>query len=278
MDERFTVRNLKAGELTDMYLTFLDAFSDYPVSFQLSKEHFVRKFVQKLNIDFPLSSGVYDYSGALEAFIFTSVNFYQGKRTAYNGGTGVRPRKRGNRLTQAMYEFLIPKFKREGIYQCVLEVLTQNSTAIKAYEGIGFERTQVFKCFTLRSEHLNSGNYPKVALELFNVNQPDFNTYEKFSDYSPSFLDSSNLLRHNLANEIVVEARHDGTCVGYAVFQPSIGRISQSHLVLIQLIFKTHFLKEIQGFNCICTNVQNGQGFLGAGIKNIVNKAGTNSI
>ena len=31
----------------------------------------------------------------------------------------------------------------------------------------------------------------------------------------------------NLANESVIEAHHDNKCVGYAIFQPSFGRISQ---------------------------------------------------
>lgn len=227
MDEQYTIRSLKANELTDMYLTFLDAFSDYPISFKLSKEHFVRKFVQKLNIDFPLSSGTYDYSGALTGFIFTSINHYNGQKTAYNGGTGVRPRHRGQRLTQSMYEFLIPKLKDEHVTQCVLEVLSQNDRAIKTYERIGFEKTQYFKCFKLQSESIPVTRLPSIDLELFNVHTPDFKSYDKFNTYAPSFLDSSKLLMHNLANETIVEARYESNCVGYAIFQPSIGRISQ---------------------------------------------------
>lgn len=227
MDEQFTVRSLKAQEVTDMYLTFLDAFSDYPVSFKLSKAHFVRKFVQKLNIDFHLSAGTYDYSGAMLGFIFTSIDSYNGKKTAYNGGTGVRPRHRGNRLTQNMYEFLIPKLKDEQVNQCVLEVLTQNEKAIKVYENIGFEKSQLFKCFKLPIERITIPKSPDLDLQIYNVNIPDFHTYDKYNSYHPSFLDSSKMLSYNLPNETIVEARYGGECVGYAIFQPSIGRISQ---------------------------------------------------
>ena len=254
------IRSLKANELTEMYLTFVNAFSDYPVSFKLTKEHFVRKFVQKLNIDFPLSSGAFDYSGAMMAFIFTSVNHYNGKKTAYNGGTGVRPNHRGQRITQSMYEYLIPKFKSEQISQCVLEVLTQNKKAIKVYQNIGFEKTQLFKCFKLQSENIISRKSPAVDLEIFNVNTPNFATYRKFNSYTPSFLDSSKLLVHNLANETIVEARFEGNCVGYAIFQPSIGRISQIAVqstmrnmgvgsALIKYIFETSAQKALTILN-----------------------------
>ena len=227
MKEHFDIRNLKANEVTEMYLTFLDAFSDYPVPFRLSKEQFVRKFVHKLNIDFPLSCGAFDYSGALIAFIFTSINYYQGRKTAYNGGTGVRPSYRGNKLVQKMYDILIPKLKEAGISQSVLEVLVQNERAIKIYEKVGFKQSQLLKCFKLNSEVLTPTDKLKVRLEIFNVNSPNFQTYDRFNSYTPSFLDSSKMLLHNLANETVVEARHEGNCVGYAIFQPSTGRISQ---------------------------------------------------
>lgn len=279
MDEKFTIRSIKANELTEMYLTFLDAFSDYPVSFKLSKEHFVRKFVQKLNIDFHLSSGTFDYSGAMMAFIFTSVDYYLNKKTAYNGGTGVRPRYRGQKITQSMYEFLIPLFKREQITQCVLEVLVENTKAIKTYEKIGFEKSQVFKCFKLASGKLNAVKAPSVNLEIFNVNTPNFNTYNKFNNYFPSFLDSSKLLIHNLANETVVEARHQGACVGYAIFQPSIGRISQVGVdpdkrnmgigsSLIKYIFDTSNQKSLSILNVSDQAVDTLQFFENIGFKN----------
>jgi ribosomal protein S18 acetylase RimI-like enzyme len=228
MNDSFYIKPFKPVDLTEMYLTFIDAFSDYPISFKLSKEQFVRKFVQKLNIDFNLSIGTFTYDGGMAGFIFTALNYYEGKLTAYNGGTGVRPRYRGNKLTPLMYDYLRPVLAEKKVKQCVLEVLSSNERAIKAYTNIGFEKTKYFQCYTSSSKVLNHNvKRSSYVDEIFEVKQPSWHLYEKFCDFQPSFLDTSRMITDNLANETVIEARHDGVCVGYAIYQPSFGRISQ---------------------------------------------------
>lgn len=227
MTDSMYIKALKPAELTDMYIAFLDSFSDYPVPFNLTKEQFVRKFVQKLKIDFGLSCGAYHYDGSLAGFIFTTVSYYKGKQTAYNGGTGVRPLYRGNKLTTQMYEYLIPLLKKHSVSQCVLEVLTSNEKAIKAYSAIGFEKSNYYKCFVLTSSTLQVNLEMSPNIQLIKVSRPNWSRYEKFWDYAPSFLDSSSMIQLNLANETIVEARINDECVGYVIFQPSFGRLSQ---------------------------------------------------
>ncbi len=222
------MKPLRPGDLTEMYITFLDAFSDYPIPFKLTKEQFVRKFVQKLKLDFNLSVGAHNYDGSLAGFIFSAINYYEGKLMAYNGGTGVRPNSRGQRLTSQMYDYLFPLLVEKNIKACVLEVLTSNDRAIKAYERIGFEKTKYFKCFVLNKKmetfYAERGLH---TIEIVNVKSPNWNLYERFCDYEPSFLDSKRMITDNLANETVVEARQDDICVGFAIYQPAFGRISQ---------------------------------------------------
>jgi ribosomal protein S18 acetylase RimI-like enzyme len=228
MSDSFYIKPFKPVDLTEMYITFLDAFSDYPIPFKMSKEQFVRKFVQKLNIDFQLSVGMFTYDGGLAGFIFSAMNYYEGKLTAYNGGTGVRPRYRGNKITPQMYEYLMPVLAEKKIKQCVLEVLSSNERAIKAYTNIGFEKTKYFQCYTTSGRALNKkAKKSSFVDEIFEVKQPSWHLYEKFCDYQPSFLDTSRMITDNLANETIIEARHKGDCVGYAIYQPSFGRISQ---------------------------------------------------
>lgn len=219
------IRSLTPKDLNEMYFAFLDAFSDYPVSFRLNKEQFVRKFVEKLKIDFPLSLGAFDYQ-ALAGFIFTSVNYYENKLTAYNGGTGVRPNFRGRKITNQMYKHLIPKLKEQGVKQCVLEVLMQNEHAIKVYKSIGFFESRILLSFILKDEILE-GNKGSLKLEVLKSYQPDWNMYESFWDYHPSFLDSIGMIMENLANEEIIEVRYEEETVGYVIYQPALGRLSQ---------------------------------------------------
>ncbi|MDX1627412.1 MAG: GNAT family N-acetyltransferase [Fulvivirga sp.] len=225
MKKPFQYRNLKPSELTEMYLAFRQAFSDYPVAFKLTKEQFVRKFVEKLKIDFSLSIGAFQ-SNALAGFIFTSVNYYENKLSAYNGGTGVRPAYRGNRLTQKMYDYLKPLLLQRDVKQCVLEVLVENERAITAYHRVGFEKTKRFKCFKLVNERLIKPSINE-NLSLYSVSQPRWALYNNFSDVDPSFLDSDRMITQNLANEEVIEAHLGDECVGYAIYQPLFGRIGQ---------------------------------------------------
>ncbi|WP_185152598.1 GNAT family N-acetyltransferase [Fulvivirga aurantia] len=225
MDHEFTFRQLKALDLTDMYLAFLSAFSDYPIDFKLSKEQFVRKFVEKLKIDFGLSVAAFDEEN-LCSFIFTSVNYYEGKLTAYNGGTGVRPPYRGKKLTEGMYEYLTPLLHDRGIKQCVLEVLTENQRAIKAYTNVGFTKSKTYKCFRLASPYKLKRRVD-FPIKIYAVKEPTWHLYERFATDDPSFLDCSQMISQNLANESIIEAHLDGACVGYAIFQSAAGRVSQ---------------------------------------------------
>jgi ribosomal protein S18 acetylase RimI-like enzyme len=219
------IRSFRPVDLTDMYLTFLDAFSDYPVGFRLSKDQFVRKFVEKLHISFDLSVGAYEGDG-LAGFIFTSVNQYASKLTAYNGGTGVRPRYRGQGIVPRLYTHLLPLFHQKSIEQCVLEVLVNNTRAIHVYEQLGFEKTRFFHCFKLENAAFPFHNR---AQEVYveQVMQPDWLLYQECMSYTPSFLDSTLMVRENLTYESVIEAKYEGKCVGFAIYQAYLGRISQ---------------------------------------------------
>ena len=224
-EKNFDIRCLSPKDLNVMYFSFLDAFGSYPIPFRLNKEQFVRKFVQKLKISFPLSAGAFDYD-AMAGFILTSVCTYNGKLTAYNGGTGVRPSFRGNRLTSRMYDFLIPRFKEHGVKQCILEVLIGNSFAIKAYESIGFKKECILSCFKLQEEM----PYKKLAadnLEIRKISKPNWILYEEFQDFHTSYLDSTEMINQNLLNEDFIEARIDEEILGYAIYQPGFGRLSQ---------------------------------------------------
>ena len=218
------ITSLEPEMLTEMYLAFLDSFSDYSVPFKLTKAQFVQKFVQRLKISFELSCGVYRNGGGLAAFIFTAVNEYKGINTAYNGGTGVRPNHRGQRLVSLMYDYLFPIFQKQHIKQCILEVLTTNEKAIRAYKSVGFEKSDLFRCYKL----VNAINFSTSAFaEYVNVPEPRWSVYADFADFAPSFLDSQNMIALNAQNIMTIEAQRDGDCLGYIIYQPTFGRINQ---------------------------------------------------
>ncbi len=222
------LRNLKNDDIPAMHEAFQLAFTDYQLPFQLNLQEFRKKFIEKLNINMDYSvAAVVD--NHIVGFLYTNVGEYEGKLTAYNGGTGVVPNYRGMALVKKMYEFILPRFKSIGIQQCLLEVLTSNKAAIKSYYKVGFKKSRYLKCFNLK-EHpkMLAKNKLKCAITLIDppkFGEKDWSNLKAFSSFSTSYLDNINLLLHNLMNERIITAKHQGKVVGYAIFQEN-GRIS----------------------------------------------------
>ncbi|MCH7513815.1 MAG: GNAT family N-acetyltransferase [Bacteroidetes bacterium] len=220
----FAIRSLGLEDLDTMYKAFKNAFSDYPIHFKLTREHFRKKFVDNLDINFPFSAGAF-YSETLVGFIFTSISLYEGKKTAYNGGTGVIPEFRGNGLVQKMFQYLLPMFKESEFQQCILEVLINNHAAIKAYKKLGFVKTRDYKCFKLNPLNFTVGAV-STDIIIRQITDPDWDRFLKYLDYAPSYLDSLEMIKKNIKNETILEAIFSGQPAGYAIYQPATGRIN----------------------------------------------------
>jgi len=218
------IKSLEGVDTGKLLSVFQQAFADYLVPFKLERSSFEKKFIEKLGIDLQNSGGVF-HGKQLVGFLYTRTGSYLGKKTAYNGGTGVLPQFRGMSLTTRLYEFLLPKFKKEGVQQCVLEVIDQNKAAIKAYQKVGFKIVRKLKCFKMTANSTNTVTID--GLEVASVSGPDWETYQKLKDFEPSFIDSDWLVSGNLANEKIFEAHLNQQLVGFSIFQPLFGRISQ---------------------------------------------------
>ena len=221
----YTFRPFVEADTPQMHQVFLTAFADYTLPFRLSYQQFLEKFIHKLNINLSLSVGTF-YKGELIAFIFTSTDIYLGQKTAYNGGTGVVPGHRGNSLTTRMYEYLWPQFEKEEITQAALEVITTNEKAIKSYKKCGFTIQKLYHCFRLKADNLIiDRSNPSISIGPQAI--ANWPLYDAMLDWQPSYLDSSRVLKHNIAREHIAEARIGNTVVGYIIFQPNASRISQ---------------------------------------------------
>ena len=94
------------------------AFSDYEVPMQLSLESF-KYFNQRRGVQYDLSFGAVE-GNELVGFILNAIDIWEGKRTAYDCGTGV-----------------IPEFRQKGIgnqiFSELLNYRTQNYCPICIY-------------------------------------------------------------------------------------------------------------------------------------------------
>lgn len=210
-------RTLTENDLKGLYETFKSAFSESVVKLQPTEAEFEHRIFNKLHVDKDISAGMFD-GESMVGFIMHASNIYQGIPTAYNGGTGVLPGFRNQRVAEQLYAYLIPKIQVKFLARILLEVVENNENAIKLYEKIGFTFKRRFLCY----KQLNQINHTS-ELEVVEgtISDVDFN----FMDFDSSFLDSEEHL--NLGREKVLLARKHDLVIGYLIFQPHLGRISQ---------------------------------------------------
>jgi ribosomal protein S18 acetylase RimI-like enzyme len=221
----FSFRSFKKEDIPYMRKAFNKAFEDYLIHIKLTDSEFKRKIIEKTNINFKYSIGSY-YQKELVGFLFHTIEIYQNQKTAYNGGTGVIPSFRGNNLTYQMYQFVIPKLKKSGVENCVLEVISNNKPAIRSYEKSGFIRSKFYHCLKLEKESIYLKKKQSEKFILIEPVKPKWHFYERFCDYDTSFLDTFTMLKKNIKFEKVVEAYLEEKLVGYIIYNKKMGRVA----------------------------------------------------
>ncbi|MEQ8712959.1 MAG: GNAT family N-acetyltransferase [Cyclobacteriaceae bacterium] len=218
------IRLLALADLSQLYYTFLEAFSDYSIDMSLGQKAFERRMLNKLSIEWPLSVGAFS-GDKMVGFIVHTSNNYQNERHAYNGGTGVIPEYRGLNLTEHMYGRAIRQMQEQGIQKCVLEVIDTNSNATKAYQKVGFQKKRILRCYKLVRSIVAATNHT----ERYSVETLDTRGLEALPNLTiPSFMDTWAQLTRNSAHEKMLRIYdQDDTLKGYAIFQPDNGRIAR---------------------------------------------------
>src|ERR1044071_7296656 len=112
-------RLLTAADSHSLYECFLEAFSDYQVSLQMSEEQFAQR-LERDGVDLELSAGAFDGERMI-GFYMTGRGTWHGKQTAYDAGTGVVPSHRRRGVAEDLFNFIVPQFQDRGITQYLLE-------------------------------------------------------------------------------------------------------------------------------------------------------------
>lgn len=139
------IRDLSTTPLTVVVDSLLRAFEGYFVPMPKELAVWEQRFARS-GASWSRSYGAF-HDGELVAFIIHAMGDADGRRTAFNTGTGVVPEHRGKRLVDALYAHALIDLRRDGVEQCALEVITKNEPAVRVYERIGFHRAHTWKCF-----------------------------------------------------------------------------------------------------------------------------------
>ena len=160
-----TTKNLSTTSFDTIVDCFLLSFENYFVKMPTDRNYYRERW-KASKVDFNLSYGMFD-DEKLVGFILHAIDKRNGMLTAYNAGTGVIPEHRGKRIVKSIYEYALNDLKQNGIEKSVLEVITENEKAIRAYKGIGFEICKRYKCYAgnVKIENPDLFELKEIALQ-----------------------------------------------------------------------------------------------------------------
>lgn len=211
-------RFLTTADFHSLYECFLEAFSDYQVSLQMSEEQFEQR-VKRDGVELELSAGAFDGERMI-GFYMNGRGLWCGKETAYDAGTGVIPSHRRRGVAEDLFNFLEPQLKERGITQYLLEVLISNERAVSLYRKLGF--VEVRKLAVLRASEPVKTLGEVEGVSLRRLEEPEWDVFCAYWDGEPSWQNSKDSVKRAREQCEIVGAFVDEMCVGYGiVFKPS---------------------------------------------------------
>lgn len=216
------IRSLRNTALEEIVSCFNTAFADYIIPFHVEVEP-MRKRWESCRVDYSLSYGAFS-QGQLVGFMIIGVDQWQGKKTAYNSGTGVIPAFRGQRIVQQLYDAALPNFREQGIEQCTLEVIVGNDRAIKAYQRTGFLKDRRLKCFAQKADVVidHSDRY-----RIQRAESPDWEQYRRLLAFRPSWESQATAYEVLKADCAIWELYGEKDLAGFIIVKPGTGHVLQ---------------------------------------------------
>lgn len=219
-------RRLEPEDFEAMYDTFIEAFSDYQIRIQMTKERFNAVNIRR-GLNYELSVGAFDHNNKMVGLTLNGTDVWEDELTAYDMGTGVIPKYRRKGIGNAMFAFLLPKLREAGVKQYLLEVLRSNERAYKLYKKKGFKETRKFECLRIGLTKLITKNIACKDTTIAQIEKPEWNALKSFWDWKPSWQNSINSMKRSPERKVILGAFHENELRGYGILCPESGDIAQ---------------------------------------------------
>lgn len=217
------IRNLEHTDFDTLFNAFERAFADYEVHFD-KKE--VRSMLLRRGYVPWLSFAAFD-NGEIVAFTLNGIGIFNGIPTAYDTGTGTVKEYRGQGIAREIFSYSLPFLKESGIRQYLLEVLQNNSNAIAIYRRMRFNTTREFACYRQSIDKINISAVADNDCIIKPVEMDFIRQAQSFCDFTPSWQNSIESIERGEAELKFLGATIGEMLVGYCVFDPATGDLSQ---------------------------------------------------
>lgn len=216
-------RNLEDIDFDTIFHGFERAFSDYEIHFEKDE---VRSMLKRRGYNPLLSFAAFD-EGEIVAFTLNGTGMFNGVPTAYDTGTGTVEEYRGQGIAGKIFNYSLPYLKEADIKQYLLEVLQNNRNAIAVYRRMNFEITREFDCYRQTIEDINNSTKPCSDCKIESASIELIIQLQAFCDFNPSWQNSFESIKRGATELTCVCAYIGETPVGFCVFDPATGDLTQ---------------------------------------------------
>lgn len=133
------IKTVSQCTLEETLKTWNKGFEGYFVQIEMNEEMFLNRLVgEGLSPD--LSIVAFDHNNPV-GIVLNGFRKINGKKTSWNGGTGISPDYRGKGVSRVLMEETIAIYERENVEVATLEAIKENKVAIALYEKYGYTIT-----------------------------------------------------------------------------------------------------------------------------------------
>lgn len=220
------IKQLTSTSIEEIHEAFSRAFADYVEPFDLTKDQ-LQYMIERRGCDFNLSVGAF-HEDKLVGLTLNGMGEWNGKRTAYDTGTGVVKEFRKQGIATKMFVESLPILKEHGISQYLLEVICENTSAFELYKKAGFKVVRNFDYFIAEKGNLKFGN--KSISDEFSIREiekPNWNLFKTFWEFNPSWQNSIDSINRKFEFFKTLGVFKKDELVGYGIIEKHTGDIPQ---------------------------------------------------
>ncbi len=133
------IKTVSQCTLNETLKAWNKGFEGYFVQIEMNEEVFLNRFVGE-GLSPELSIVAFDQNNPV-GIVLNGFRLMDGKKTSWNGGTGISPDYRGKGVSRVLMEATIAIYERENVEVATLEAIKENKVAIALYEKYGYTIT-----------------------------------------------------------------------------------------------------------------------------------------
>ncbi|MGG3563631.1 GNAT family N-acetyltransferase [Neobacillus rhizosphaerae] len=169
------IKRLTECTIQEIITAWNKGFEGYFVQLEMTPEMFFNRLVNE-GLSLPHSIVAFDDMVPV-GIVLNGFRVIDGKKTAWNGGTGIATEYRGKGVSTLLMEEILKIYEEEGYEVATLEAIKENERAIRLYARFGYEVTDslVYVAGTLEGK-----NNSRLQTEFIRPEQlPTYSFYKQ---------------------------------------------------------------------------------------------------